>query len=89
MANPDDDTRFGHLLKPIRDLALNWDIDIANALVGGDSNTTPPPPSPFTCQAPQPPGISQALSQATVGSLSGTSCGSYVARKELSCFWPS
>lgn len=24
--------QFSHLLKPIRDLALNWDIDIANAL---------------------------------------------------------
>lgn len=28
----DTDTRFGHLLEPIRDLAQNWSIDIANEL---------------------------------------------------------
>jgi condensin-2 complex subunit H2 len=26
------DTRFGHLLQPIRDLSQNWDIDIAAEL---------------------------------------------------------
>lgn len=28
----DESSRFAHLLQPIRDLALNWDIDIAAAL---------------------------------------------------------
>lgn len=27
-----DDSKFGHLLQPIRDLAANWDINIANEL---------------------------------------------------------
>ena len=26
------ESRFAHLLQPIRDLAANWDIDIANEL---------------------------------------------------------
>lgn len=32
MADDDPSSRFAHLLQPIRDLALNWDIDIASAL---------------------------------------------------------
>lgn len=31
-ADHDDASRFAHLLKPIRDLATNWDIDVASAL---------------------------------------------------------
>ena len=27
-----DDNKFAHLLQPIRDLAANWDINIANEL---------------------------------------------------------
>ena len=27
-----DDSKFAHLLQPIRDLAANWDINIANEL---------------------------------------------------------
>lgn len=32
MADDDGAFRFGELLKPIRDLAVNWDVDIASAL---------------------------------------------------------
>lgn len=28
----DGESRFGHLLQPIRDLATNWDIDLASEL---------------------------------------------------------
>lgn len=28
----DSDTRFSALIKPIRDLAQNWDVDIAHTL---------------------------------------------------------
>ena len=27
-----EENRFGHLLQPIRDLAKNWDVDIASGL---------------------------------------------------------
>lgn len=27
-----EESKFGHLLQPIRDLAANWDINIANEL---------------------------------------------------------
>ena len=27
-----DESRFAHLLQPIRDLAANWDIDVAKEL---------------------------------------------------------
>ena len=30
--NDNENSRFAHLLQPIRDLALNWDIDVASAL---------------------------------------------------------
>lgn len=29
------ESRFAHLLKPIRDLAENWDVDVASELEGG------------------------------------------------------
>ena len=32
MASQQDDSRFAHLLQPIRDLAANWDIDVAKEL---------------------------------------------------------
>jgi condensin-2 complex subunit H2 len=31
-ASQQDDGRYKHLLQPIRDLAANWDIDIASEL---------------------------------------------------------
>lgn len=32
MAGADVESRFAHLLKPIRDLTKNWDVDIAAQL---------------------------------------------------------
>ena len=32
MANETSDSRFKHLLKPIRDIAENWNIDVAREL---------------------------------------------------------
>lgn len=34
------EVRFAHLLKPIRDLAENWDVDVASELEGTTPCTT-------------------------------------------------
>lgn len=32
LASQSDESKFAHLLQPIRDLAANWDIDVASEL---------------------------------------------------------